>query len=208
MKKSVILAIIVLYVASFFVVGFFGERSRAYDQRVKVEQIECVMAEDKDNIDTSKTDNAVYKSLKDNENIAFVFERMFTVDDVENGIQVTLEFKVLPRTATNTTISYTVSKSASGDAPQSASDSGNGNGSSASGENGNGQSASQSADTSNGSSAVKNGKYTWRDHGDGIAVFMFYEPTVVDVLIKAADGVQLKVRIDVYGSRDYYIEYG
>ena len=197
MKKSVILSIIVIYVASFFIVGFFGERSKVYDQRVKVTAIECVMAKNENNIDTSTTENSVFKKLGETENIAYVFERRFSAADVTSGLQVTLEFKVLPRPATNTNISYTLSKKTDADPSDSASNSANAQSASAS------ASASDSSQTS-----AKPVKYTFKDNGDGTAVFMFYEPLTVDVLIKASDGVQIKVRVDVVGTRDYYIQYG
>ena len=197
MKKSVILSIIVIYVASFFIVGFFGERSKVYDQRVKVTAIECVMAKNENNIDTSATDNPVFKNLGETENISYVFERSFSVADVTNGLQVTLEFKVLPRTATNTNISYTISKKTGADPSDSASYSASGQGD-----------LSSASDGAASSSGAKPDKYTFKDNGDGTAVFMFYEPLTVDVLIKASDGVQIKVRVDVVGTRDYYIQYG
>ena len=200
MKKSVILSIIVIYVASFFIVGFFGERSKVYDQKVKVESIECVMAKSENNIDTSTTENPVFKSLGETEHIAYVFERSFSAADVTNGLQVTLEFKVLPRTATNTNISYTLSRNVDDAANSASADS-------ASTDTSVEASASTSADASTSTSA-KPVKYTFKDNGDGTAVFMFYEPMAIDVLIKASDGVQIKVRVDVAGTRDYYIQYG
>ena len=201
MKKSVILAILIIYIASFFIVGFFGEKARSYDQPIKVEALECVMdmKEELGNIDTSKTKDATYLRLRNEQHIDYIFERVFKPEDVGKGIQVIIEFKTNPRNATNPNISFTVSKDFAID---SASDSA---GSAV--QSGGSASVSATADTSAGA-PQEVGKFIFKDNSDGTATFMFYEPSTIDVIVKAADGVQVKARVDVYGSWEYFEQYG
>ena len=110
MKKSVILVILVIYIASFFIVGFFGEKMRAYDPNVRVKSLECYMTvDDKTVVDTSVTANKTYKDLREREGFDYLFNYDFGIENVANGLQVVLVFRVLPENANNKLIHYTVS---------------------------------------------------------------------------------------------------
>ena len=186
MRKSVILIILVIFIASFFIVGFYGAQMKIYDPNVKVEAIVCHMAiDDEYDIDTSTTAKSSYKNLKNNrgEQISYVFNRLFTPSDVAKGLRVDLKFGVDPPTATNTGIRYIVSQK---------------------------QTEDSSVDASTSASSRKP-KYTFTDNGDGSATFMFNEPFEVEVLIVASDNasnVKTLVKVAVVGSLEYYDLYG
>ena len=48
MKKSVVMLILVIYVASVAVIGVFGMKSVLYDEKIYIEKITCINAEAKD----------------------------------------------------------------------------------------------------------------------------------------------------------------
>ncbi len=97
MKKSVILLILVVYIASLCIVGFFGIKLRIYDEVVKVEKIECV------------TQSESIIKTEGNPDLAFLFN-----DGIEyyagyfysEGLSVTLAFSVYPDNATNKNIEF------------------------------------------------------------------------------------------------------
>lgn len=55
MKKSVIVMIMVIYVASIVFIGFFGMKISAYDEIIYVNKVECINEEAKLKPDGSKT---------------------------------------------------------------------------------------------------------------------------------------------------------
>lgn len=188
MRKSVILIILVIFVSSFFVVGFYGTQMKIYDTKVKVESIVCQMVvDDVYDIDTANTAKPAYKNLKDNSgnDISYVFQRMFTLKDVDKGVSIVLKFGVDPPTATNTNIRYSVYQSGADET-----------------------SSSGSAENDEGSSSDRPSgkKFEFTDNHDGSATFLFKEPFEVDVLIVASDNAsnaKMLVRIAVLADFDY-----
>ena len=190
MRKSVILIILVIFVSSFFVVGFYGTQMKIYDTKVKVEAIVCQMVvDDVYDIDTAKTEKTAYKNLKDSNgnDISYVFQRLFTLKDVDNGVSIVLKFGVDPPTATNKNIRYSVYQSGADE-----------------------NSSSDSAETVEGSSSDRPSgkKFEFTDNHDGSATFLFKEPFEVDVLIVSSDNAsnaKMLVRIAVLPGRDYLL---
>ncbi len=97
MKKSVILLILVVYIASMCIVGFFGIKLRVYDEVVKVEKIECVTKSDS----IIKTEGNKDLEFLYNDGIEYYAGYFYT-----EGLSVTLAFSVSPDNATNKNIEF------------------------------------------------------------------------------------------------------
>lgn len=76
MKKSVIILIGIIYIASIFVVGFFGMQIKAFDTIIYITDIECTNEEVVTKIDGTKEIKFDYDASK---------------DDMENSIILTYE---------------------------------------------------------------------------------------------------------------------
>ena len=83
MKKSVIILIAIIYVASIFVVGFFGIQIKAFDTMIYITDIECT------------NENVITKPDKSKE-IKFDYDA--SKDDLENSIILT--YDVFPKDST------------------------------------------------------------------------------------------------------------
>lgn len=109
MKKSVILLILVVFIASIMIVGFYGARTRTYDEVVQAEEIVCLMELDPNfDFDTATTTNPDYKDYKDGNgnSVSYVFTRQFYPQYAAQGLKITLKFGVKPENATNGKIVY------------------------------------------------------------------------------------------------------
>ncbi len=83
MKKSVIILIGIIYIASIVIVGFFGMQIKAFDTIVYITDIECTNEEVVTKVDGSKEIKFDYDTTK---------------DDMENTIILTYE--VFPKNST------------------------------------------------------------------------------------------------------------
>lgn len=83
MKKSVIILIGIIYIASIFVVGFFGMQIKAFDTIIYITDIECTNEEVVTKPDKTKEIKFDYDASK---------------DDMENSIIITYE--VYPKNST------------------------------------------------------------------------------------------------------------
>lgn len=83
MKKSVIVLIAIIYVASIFVVGFFGMQIKAFDTIIYITDIEC------------SNENIITKPDKTKE-IKFDYDS--SKDDMENSLIIT--YDVYPKDST------------------------------------------------------------------------------------------------------------
>ena len=111
MKKSVVLVIFVVYVASIFIVGWYGFQMQVYNPKINVESVECLMImDDKLDIDTKASTNESYHNAYTNEGIEYIFYRPFYSSDLASGkgLRVDLKFGVLPKDATNDKVEYVV----------------------------------------------------------------------------------------------------
>lgn len=119
MKKSVILTLFVVYFASICIVGFYGAKTRVYDETKRVEKIVCTTAmyfnSDKDaNIDIqniSENDKRLepYKGLKNqtgDRRVDYYFIREFSAEELAKGAILVLRFDVTPHDATESRIDY------------------------------------------------------------------------------------------------------
>ena len=119
MKKSVILTLFLVYFASIFIVGFYGAKTRVYDETKKVESIVCVSPFyytndrnaniDIQNIDENDKTLAPYLGLKNqngDKRVDYYFIREFTAEELEKGAMLVLRFDVVPHDATENRIDY------------------------------------------------------------------------------------------------------
>ncbi len=83
MKKSVVILIGIIYIASIFVVGFFGMQIKAFDTIIYITDIECTNEEVVTKPDKTKEIEFDYDASK---------------DDMENSIIITYE--VFPKNST------------------------------------------------------------------------------------------------------------
>lgn len=96
MKKSVILLIFVIYVASIVIIGFFGVKIGSYNPTIYVSSIEILNEELKINSNNEKY-------------IVIYFEEFDDLNDNPNYVQ--LQTKVWPENATYRNVDYIYSES-------------------------------------------------------------------------------------------------
>ena len=84
MKKSVLIVIGLVYIASILIIGFFGMRQVVYSNIIYVKEIECINEEARD--------MGSYK--------------MIVVDYVEGNTGVQLSYRVTPDDATNKDVQF------------------------------------------------------------------------------------------------------
>lgn len=105
MKKSVILAIFVVYIVAIVTVGFYGAKMRVYDEIVRIESISCALvADDVTNISTKDSKDPDYQNLykaTGKDHVDYVVNRSF-----EDGLVVYLRFEVQPGNATDKTLKF------------------------------------------------------------------------------------------------------
>ena len=107
MKKSVVLLIFVIYVASIFVVGFLGIKATAYNETVNVEGIKCMMQFKEKDKDLKALEDPLYVNDTETLKLTYSFERTVLKSDIESGgYRFDLLFGVVPENATNTNIEY------------------------------------------------------------------------------------------------------
>lgn len=90
MKKSVIIAILIVYIASILAVGFFGIKMKVYDENVYVSSIECL------------SDN--YKAYDEIKKDGICGE--IKVEFKEKGMRIDLVCRCNPSNATNQDLEY------------------------------------------------------------------------------------------------------
>lgn len=99
MKKSVIICIGIIFVASIVIVNFFGMSISIYNKEIPVERIECINKTDEENNVIVSTD---YKGRKQI-NIKFTGP----ADKISlEGTILQLQFRVYPDDASEKTLSY------------------------------------------------------------------------------------------------------
>ena len=119
MKKSVILTLFVVYIASICIVGFYGAKTRVYDETKKVEQIVCTSQFYYNNLNDANIDIQnmnvedekfkPYKSLKErtgDRRVDYYIIREFTAEELQKGAMLVLRFDVIPHDATESRIDY------------------------------------------------------------------------------------------------------
>lgn len=96
MKKSTLLIILVIYVASIAVINFFGMKIKVYDEIVNVSAIECVNKTDKNCEVIEKTDKKILKVK---------FSEPANATDL-TGTMLQLKWRVLPDNASNKKVQF------------------------------------------------------------------------------------------------------
>ena len=111
MKKSMIIAIIVVYIASIVAVNFFGLQVKNFEGKLYVSNIECNVAL----VDVGDGDTREVKSKQDVQNSArtnYTFDFVAgSYDETDESIQenpnkVTIEYHVFPETADNRNVKF------------------------------------------------------------------------------------------------------
>lgn len=109
MKKSVVICIAIIFLASIVAINFFGMKTSVYNLVVPVESVECINITDRDRgiTVTNKGDNGdKYIRLK--------FEQACVKDENNNittyGTMLTLIHKVYPENASEQKVKYIYSK--------------------------------------------------------------------------------------------------
>lgn len=103
MKKSVVLTILLVYIASLAIVGFFGSKIIAHDVSVPVEDLYCLT----DGVKLTKdSDNEYIRSISEPTDIhPYGVEYIYQVDYSE-GLVIELTFDTAPENATNGGVEY------------------------------------------------------------------------------------------------------
>lgn len=104
MKKSVILLIAIVYIASIFIVGLMGIQMKVYDKIVYVEEIKYVplgqLNEEKSTAEKEYYENSRYQLERLTYGEDGKLKQIRIVQKYEEGISFELAFKVLPDNAT------------------------------------------------------------------------------------------------------------
>ncbi len=106
MKKSVILLILIVYVASIMIVGFYGIKIKVYDEKIMVEDIICENLEEFNCVDCETTDKESFKKRFEEKGINYCAMIDFSSEYAEKGYVFVVKFAVLPRTATKQGIEF------------------------------------------------------------------------------------------------------
>ena len=93
MKKSVILAIAIIYLIAIIVVGFMGQALKVYNENIYVDSIECISEDYK----PYKTNSDEYKEGY----IGYIQPEKY-----EEGLQVLIKCRVEPANATHKDLQY------------------------------------------------------------------------------------------------------
>lgn len=113
MKKTVILTIFVVYIASICIVGFYGAKIRVYDEKIKAEKVVCNEIFN-DDLTDEKLENATSVNVRKettltefkNQEYDYVFIRRIKNQDFKNGYVLPLKFGVYPENATDALVDY------------------------------------------------------------------------------------------------------
>ena len=105
MKKSVILLILIVYVASIMVVGFYGIKIKVYDEKIMVEDIVCENLEEFNGIDCATSEKEGHKKLY-SQGIDYYATKKYLDEYAEEGFVIIVKFAVLPRDATEQGIEF------------------------------------------------------------------------------------------------------
>ena len=101
MKKTSILSIFLVFLASILLVGFFGNKIQIYDEEKEVESIEWVSAEYENN----ENFKVVKYSKEDKEKNQLKYDaQLFCF--VEGNVTITIKCICLPTDATNTNLVF------------------------------------------------------------------------------------------------------
>ncbi len=105
MKKSVILLILIVYIASIMVVGFYGIKIKVYDEKIMVEDIICENLEEFNGIDCAASEIEGYKKLY-SQGIDYYATKKYYDEYEDEGFVIIVKFAVLPRDATEQGIEF------------------------------------------------------------------------------------------------------
>lgn len=106
MKKSVILLIFIIYIASIAVVGFYGIKIKVYDEKVMVEDIICENLSEFGGSDCAKSDITYLRDLYEKDKVNYYAYKKYSDDYATAGFVIHVQFAVLPREATQKGIEY------------------------------------------------------------------------------------------------------
>ena len=99
MRKITILMVGIIYVASIFIIAFFGMKAKVFDEVVKVTEIECVNESD-DKVTVSESGGKKYLRVN------FTTEGKLNDNGVPVGTYLYIELRVYPDNATNKDITF------------------------------------------------------------------------------------------------------
>lgn len=111
MKKSVIMLISIVYIASIVVINFFGLKMSVYNVFVPVSQVECTNSEDLQRFPNIKVDSSYFdgKNTYDKQ-IRF---KLSGAASKENPDKLTITHRVYPDNASQKEVRYVYSQSSS-----------------------------------------------------------------------------------------------
>ena len=104
MKKSVILTILLVYIASLCIVGYFGTKIIAYDMTVHVEDIVCLT----EGVTYTKDNPNSTIRKKAEEGIEYYYETVY-----EEGLKIPLTFVTTPDNASTGGVYYGIDEKSS-----------------------------------------------------------------------------------------------
>lgn len=109
MKKSVIIAILLIYIGSIFAVNFFGLKMKIFEGTEYVTQIECTGVE----LEREKNNNVIQKETDGLKKYYFQYVGgTFTQEDTSNTNVLKINYRAYPDNATNSKIELIYDESA------------------------------------------------------------------------------------------------